>query len=214
MSEKKFLKKLAATGATFLAFTGLLLNGMFTDPADIAKKEAYTPQTIVSTVVTTAVPEEDEEEPGEDEKKEKKTFLSKIRAWILRLPLGLRVFVGIPLWAAGWGLSQLFGFLFTTFIAPNAGTIVKWLITAAVIAGVFLLLSRIVSPEKKLKEILNKRTAAVLAGGVVLMAVLNGLLPFVWEDFEKAANLIRLLSGAAVVAALGITVMIPKKGKR
>ena len=211
MAKKNLLKRAAAAGAALLASAGLLLNGMFADPAEIAEKNAYVQAPIITAVDTQA--EAEEEETDTEDKRDKKTFFSRIRAWILHLPLGVRVFIGIPLWAVGWALSELFGFLMSTFITPNAAAIIRWLVILAVIAGIAILAARVLFPGKKLKDVINRRNFSVLTVGVLVMAVLNGLVPFVWEGYDRYGRWFRLGTGALIVTAVLISVMIPKKEK-
>lgn len=195
MEKKKNWKQKAAVGAVCAATgAGVLVNGMFDTPADLLQGSDSGPAGIVAQCDDDSPLVEDEEE--EDRKS------GPVRRWILSLPLYLRVLLGLPLWAAGWGITELAGLLWKLFLTPLGSTVASWLLTAALAIGAFALLAKAIFPDLPLKKLFSRRNLLLILGGTLLLGLLDTVLSAAWEGYPDLGRWLRL-GGVAALLALG-----------
>lgn len=189
--EKKNWKKKAAVGVICAATgAGVLVNGVIDTPDDLLRDD-------VAAVTIEAQSDDDMTAANDDERKG-----SPLRRWLLSLPLGVRVLVGIPLWALGWGITELFALLCQAALTPLGHTILSWLLTALLAVGTFALTAKVIFPDIPLKKILRPRNILIVAGGTLLFGVIDSVLPLFWKDYPSIGHWLRL-GGAALMISCG-----------
>lgn len=207
--EKKKLNKtaIAASVAAVATAAGVTVASTFDSPADLLPETAFSSAPAYSDRIDAQVDEispaaEDDDE--EDEEKKKKTGLrATLRQGMLAMPFTLRLLLLLPLWALGAGVLYLGGLLLQ-LLGPTAGKLLGFLLTAAILAGLFLLGVKLAFPDLPLKKILNKKTLPVLAVTAVAIFALNLILAAVWEDYDRWRALARILALLIPAAALSL----------
>ena len=180
-------KKLAAASTAAVTAGALVVGGLFAEPAELLEPEA------AEGLVETAVMEED----GDELSEERRGPRQRLRDRILALPLLLRAGVFLPLWALGWGLSQLLPLL-----AQPLGV-------GAALLGSAAAAAKLIRPELPLKAFFSRRSIGLL---LLMMGLLWGadvLLPLVWENYDRFRQLLWALLSLGCGAAL----LLPIKRK-
>ena len=211
MSETpaKDWKKKAAVGAVCaVASTGVLVGGVFDNPADLLNDDS-------SAAVTVEMHADGADAAGQnDEDKNRKA--SPLRQWFLRLPLGVRALVGIPLWGIGWCILSALGLLWQGLLTPLGGKILGWLLTAAASLGVFALTAKAMFPDVPLKKLLSRRNIFLVVGGVLLLGAADTILPLVWDKYPPISLALRLGGSAVLIlcAVLSLRKLHRRKEKK
>ncbi len=103
--KKKAGRKAAGAAVAFTAAVGVFFSSLFGTPNDLLADPSVTePPAIVMDISTDD--EAEEEQEVQEENEAKPGFFARIRAYILKLPLFVRVAIGLPLWARGWLVTQ------------------------------------------------------------------------------------------------------------
>ena len=192
MSAKKNWKRKAAVGATCAAVAGgILVGGTFDSPADLLDDGGIT--------ISAQADDDGGVTDGDEERKVKG---SPLRRWILRLPIGVRACVCVPLWCIGWALTALAGLLYQAALTPVGGTILSWILAAAMVLGVFCLTAKAMFPDIPLKQLLRPRHFLLILGGTAILGIADAVLPYFWTDYPALSRLVRML-GSALLAGLG-----------
>ena len=200
---KKNWKKKAAVGLICAATgAGVLVNGAIDTPNDLLQDDIA--------AVTVEAQTDDDMTAADDEHKG-----SPLRRWLLSLPLGVRALVGIPLWALGWGITELFALLGQAALTPLGHTILSWLLTAVLAVGAFALTAKAIFPNMPLKKILRPRNILIVAGGVMLLGVIDTVLPLFWKDYPSIGRWVRLIGTALMITCgcLSLRKLHRKKAK-
>ncbi len=203
--EKKNWKKKAAVGVICAATgAGVLVNGAIDTPNDLLQDD-------IAAVTVEAQTDDDMTAADDDERKG-----SPLRRWLLSLPLGVRVLIGIPLWALGWGITELFALLGQAALTPLGHTILSWLLTAALAVGTFALTAKAIFPNIPLKKILRPRNILIVAGGVLLLGTVDTVLPLFWKDYPSIGRWVRLIGAAFMITCgcLSLRKLHRKKEKK
>ena len=201
---KKNWKKKAAVGVICAATgAGVLVNGSIDTPNDLLQDD-------IAAVTVEAQTDDDMTAADDDERKG-----SPLRRWLLSLPLGVRILLGIPLWALGWGITELFALLGQAALTPLGHTILSWLLTAVLAVGAFALTAKAIFPNMPLKKILRPRNILIVAGGVMLLGAMDTVLPLFWKDYPSIGRWVRLIGTALMIACgcLSLRKLHRKKAK-
>ncbi len=186
--EKKHWKKKAAVGVICAATgAGVLVNGAIDSPIELLQDNA-------SAAAVTAQAD-DGMTAQEDVRKN-----APLRRRLLSLPLGVRALFVIPLWALGWGVTELAALLWQAVLTPIGGSVASWLLTAVLAVGAFALTAKAMFPDLPLKKLLRPRNILLIAGGVLCFGILDTLLPLFWEDYPPIGRWLRLIAAALVIA--------------
>ena len=189
--EKKNWKKKAAVGVICAATgAGVLVNSAIDTPNDLLQDDA-------AAVIIEAQTDDDMAAADDEERKG-----SPLRRWLLSLPLGVRVLIGVPLWALGWCITELLALLWQAALTPLGSTILSWLLTAALALGAFAVTAKAIFPDIPLKKILRPRNILIVVGGTLLFGVLDTVLPLFWTGYPPIGRWLRL-GGAALMISCG-----------
>lgn len=206
--EKKRDRKKKAVKAGVALFTSasVLVGGLFPSPdALLADEQDLNPVAIVQNDNDTGDDldgDGGDDGGGSDEEEEGEAEVTGVRAGlrqrILQLPLAVRVFVLIPMWALGWAIWAVATGLWTMLLGPIAGKGVSWLFLLAALLGAFVLGAKAIFPDLPLKKIVNKKSLlGLLLGGLTLGAA-DLTAPLFWEGYEHLAQIVRA-SGVALI---------------
>lgn len=189
--EKKNWKKKAAVGVICAATgAGVLVNGTIDTPNDLLQDDA-------AAVIIEAQTDDDMVAADDDERKG-----SPLLRWLLSLPLGVRAIIGVPLWAIGWGITELLVLLWQAALTPLGSTILSWLLTAVLALGAFAVTAKAIFPDIPLKKILRPRNILIVIGGTLLFGVLDTVLPLFWTGYPPIGRWLRL-GGATLMIGCG-----------
>lgn len=125
---------------------------------------------------------------------------SALRSAILKLPVWLRALFGVPLWCVGWLLITSASALWSAVLSPVLGAASGWLLAGGLILLTSAATVKAVFPDLPLKKILNKRTLLTVLVGIMLLALIDTVMPFFWDRYEKIALLVKILGSSAVLA--------------
>ena len=213
-SEKKKKRragrKAAGAALAFTAAVSVFFSSLFGSPNDLLKDPSVSePPAIVMDI--SADDEADEEQEMDEEKKGKPGLFARIRMAVLKLPLFLRVAVGLPLWALGWLVTQAFAALWKTFLAPAAGHILTFLVTALVLLAVMTILLKTVFPDLPLKEILSRPNILIVLISCAVFCVFNIVMDRVSPGFSDWEHLIRFGEGVFILLLILLRMAVRKK---
>ena len=208
--KKKAGRKAAGAAVAFTAAVGVFFSSLFGTPNDLLADPSVTePPAIVMDI--SSDDEAEEEQETQEENTEKPGFFARIRAYILRLPLFVRVAIGLPLWALGWLVTQAFAALWKLFLAPVAGHILTFLLTALVLLAVMTLLVKTVFPDLPLKEILSRPNILIVLIACSVFCVFNIVIGQQDDSFARWEPLIRFGEGAFILLLILVRMVFRKR---
>lgn len=208
--KKKAGRKAAGAAVAFTAAIGVFFSSLFGTPNDLLADPSVTePPAIVMDI--SSDDEAEEEQETQEENTEKPGFFARIRMMILRLPLFVRVAIGLPLWALGWLVTQAFAALWKLFLAPVAGHILTFLLTALVLLAVMTLLVKTVFPDLPLKEILSRPNILIVLIACAVFCVFNIVMGQQDDSFARWEPLIRFGEGAFILLLILVRMVFRKR---
>ena len=137
-----------------------------------------------------------------------------LRQRILQLPLAVRVFVLVPLWALGWGVWTVASGLWTMLLGPIAGKAVSWLFLLAALLGAAALGLKTVFPNMPLKKIFNKKSLLGLILGGLGLGIADLTVPLFWDGYEALAHVLRASGMALILGTVAFALIRHLLGKR
>ena len=206
--RQKRKKKAAKAGVALFTSASVLVGGLFPSPdALLADEQDLNPVAIVQNDNDAGDDldgdggDDDGSSAGEEEEEsvgETAGLRAGLRQKLLQLPLAVRVFVLVPMWALGWAIWTVATGLWTMLLGPIAGKAVSWLFLLAALLGAFVLGAKAIFPNLPLKKIVNKKSLlGLLIGGLTLGAA-DLTVPLFWDGYEKLAQVFRA-SGVALI---------------
>ena len=214
--KKQDLKKKAVkAGVALFTSASVLVGGLFPSPdAILADEQDLNPVAIVQNDNDNddldgdggdgdSGSQEDEEETGE----ETGGLRAGLRQKLLQLPLALRVFVLVPLWAIGFTIWTVAGGLWTTLLGPIAGKAVSWLFLLAALLGAVALGMKAVFPDLPLKKIVNKKSILGLVLGGLALGVADLTVPMFWDGYEALAHVLKASGMAAILGSVSFALI-------
>lgn len=207
-----------ALGAAAAVTTGaaVLVNGLFGSPDELLKAADEINKPAVVHMIEDVSDEDDPDDEEEEEEDESgpTSLWGKMRSWIWTWPLPLRILIGLPLWALGWGVCQGCHALWNLFLSPVLSALSGVLVLFAVLAGVLGLAARAAFPELPLREVFKKSRLIALGICSALLETFIALLPAIDTELEPYAGLIRFGGGALIIAGLMISLWITKERRK
>ncbi len=211
----KSVKKKVAGGATAAGIgISVLLGGLFQSPAELTQKNMETINRqentpVVMMVDMDAEDQDGEEDNGEENQEEEETGLfARIKKKILRIPAGVRAVVGVPLWAIGWVIIHLLSLAWEAVLAPVLGTVIKWILGALALLGVFAVAMKCAFPHLPLRKILRPKNILGILIGTVILGIADRVVPLFWNGYTGVRFWIMLGGGLLVLFAVGIPFII------
>ena len=216
--EKKRKKRRAAAAAV-VASAGVMMGGLFHGPEELFPETEDAPPPVAELAAPAEYGEGDDgygdAEDGEASDEERRRSLpGRLRRWVLRWPAGVRAAVGVPLWCIGWALITLASALWSAVLSPAAGTVLRWVLMAAALLGVFLAVAKAAFPDLPVKKILNRRNLLALLLGTAVLGVLDSVAPLFWEGYERIADLARLALSGTLVGGVSFLFLRRERARR
>ena len=202
--KKDIKKKAIKAGVAVVTSASVLVGGLFSSPdALLAQEQNLNPIAITQNDNDNDQDDDDsssgdEEEEDEESGGESVGWRAALRQRILELPLAVRMFVLLPLWAIGWAIWTVAGGLWTMLLGPIAGKAVSWLFLLAALLGAAALGLKTVFPDLPLKKIFNKKSLLGLILGGLGLGVADLTVPMFWDGYEALAHVLRA-SGMALI---------------
>lgn len=215
-------KNLVKSGIALTAAAGVLIGGLFHSPADLLKDPAEPfDRNIAPAAIELVLTEEDEDpepdtdgsggDPEEEAQEEKRGVKESLREMILRMPVGIRGVVFLPLWVIGWLLINGITALWSAVLSPVMSTVLGWICIAGVILLCLVGVVKTAFPNMPLKKILSRKTIIGVLAGVVLCAAADLLLPLVWGGYERLQSILRFAGATAVLGGVSIPFFIKNR---
>lgn len=181
--EKKAKKAAiaAATGAS------VVVGSLYDNPDELlqTQKEATDSQPVI------ASGDQQTETP------QKPTLSQRLRSWIAGRPLWLRVAVGLPAWAAGSVIIAAAQGLWQLAVDPLLSRFGYWLIYAAVLVVLLVVLGKLLFPNLPVKKILNKKNLAILGIGLAAAVAADAFFTRCWPKYDAYSRSV-LIAFAAI----------------
>ena len=211
--KKDYKKKAIKAGVAVVTSASVLVGGLFSSPdALLAQEQNLNPVAITQNDNdndqddddSSSGDEEDEEEEGGSEST---GWRAALRQRILELPLAVRMFVLVPLWAIGWAVWTVAGGLWTMLLGPIAGKAVSWLFLLAALFGAVALGLKTVFPDLPLKKIFNRKSLLGLILGGLGLGVADLTVPMFWDGYEALAHVLRASGMALILGTLAFVLV-------
>ena len=206
--KKKDLRKKAVTaGVALFTSASVLVGGLFPSPdAILAPEQPTSPITISQNDNDNDLDgdggdgssEEQSEEEEEEQAAEQAGVRERTRRWLLGLPLAVRVFVLVPMWAVGWAIWTVASGLWSMLLGPIAGKALGWLFLLAALTGAVVLGAKTIFPDLPLKKLLNKRTFWGVGIGALVLGLADATIPLFWDGYDQVSLALRAVGVAAV----------------
>lgn len=219
--EDEAKKKISMAAVAAVASAGVLVGGMFNSPADLVENpmssaidRAFPPAAVE------VFPADSEENPAEPEEKNKSGLDSTsddpegsgpsggerppetgnaVRSGILRLPLFVRAAAGVPLWCVGWVLIHAAEVSWSFALAPVLKTVLGWIAVAFLILAASAVTVKALFPKLPMKSILNRRTFLITVIGILVLALLDVVLPLLWDGYDRVSFLLIIVASTVVL---------------
>ena len=212
--KKRRKKKAAKAGVALFTSASVLVGGLFPSPdALLADEQSMEPVAIVQNDNDNDLDGDGDDGSGDQEDEEEESegesigVRAALRQRILRLPLGVRVFVLVPMWAVGWVIWNVATGLWTKLLGPIAGKAVSWLFLLAALLGAFALGIKTVFPDLPLKKILNRKSLLGLILGGLTLGVADLTVPLFWDGYEQLAQVLRASGLALILGTLSFVLI-------
>lgn len=206
-SKKNVKKKLVGAAAGAVTAVSLLTGSLF-DSADdilhIENEEETAAETAVVSVGKTPAVKNDR--PGESAV----TLRQRFRQFFLGQSQAVRALVVTPLWAVGHGLILLLSSLMTA-LAPVWQGLAAFLLQALLLAGIFLLLYKLIFPNRKLTDLLKKKNWLYLLLGSAALAGTDFALRTFVPEYHWIGVGIRVALAVLVLGLLCYRIFGPRK---
>ena len=191
----------AAGVAVTAAMIAAAVGSSFSSPADLVQSGQYVePTPIVETIDLDADLDSSTEESESEEKKTRRGVRDIIRQWILGLPLAVRAVLVLPIYAVGWALIQLGSLAAGALASTVGGTIISWLLLAAVVIGGAALLLKTIFPDIPLRKILTPKRVGGMIIGVGIVYLICAAVSALSPEAAKWISWIKFFGGLTVCA--------------
>ncbi len=206
--KKDYKKKAIQAGVAVVTSASVLLGGLFSSPdALLAQEQNLNPVAITQNDNDGDDDSSSSEEDEEEQTGESQGIRAALRQRILQLPMAVRVFVLLPLWAVGWVIWTVATGLWTMLLGPVAGKAVGWLFLLAALLGAAALGIKTVFPNVPLKKIFNKKSLLGLLLAGLGLGVADLTVPLFWDGYEPLAHVLRASGMALILGTLSFVLI-------
>lgn len=157
------------------------------------------PPAIVLNLEEDVIPENEE---YSTETKKSNRFADRLRNRLLSLPQAVRVIFVLPLWALGWVITAFGSLIWGGLFSPALGFVASWLLSVAVLVGLFALTAKLLFPNIPFKKILTKKNLYPIIGVAFLVVSLDAILPFYIDGYSAYSALIKIAVPFSIVGLL------------
>ena len=212
---KSAKKVVTGSALAAIAAAGLTLGALFSSPEDLLNKEFFlTPPYEISDVILNDDNSDGPDvSPENEQEKKQRGIRAALRRFFLTLPVEVRAFAGVPLWAVGRLLLALLLPLLKNVLAPASVTILKYLCIAGLIFTAILLSVKAVFPELPMKKLVTGKKIAVSAAITVLFGAVGVILQIFWPEAMKAYEITESGLITALIILVGAGILRIRKRK-
>lgn len=196
INKKKILMASIATLASAAVIVGTLLPSA---QEVVSPNQIADPPAIVLNLEEDAVSEKEEYSA---ETKKSNRFADRLRNRLLSLPQSVRVIFILPLWALGWVMTTFGSLIWGGVFSPALGFVASWLLSVAVLVGLFALSAKLLFPHIPFKKILTKKNIYPIIGVAFVVVALDAVLPFYMEGYNAFSALIKIAVPFSIVGLL------------
>ena len=183
-------KQAAAAAVAVAAAAGMVTGAVFDDPGDIVPEA----EPIIEFQQTG---DDGDGSPAAEERQ--KGPAAKIREWILRLPVVVRMFVAVPLWMFGSFLLSALSIVWMG-AGPLLSRLLGWGCLALLLVAVFGLSVKAAFPDVPMRKILRPGNVLFLLGMSAVLFVAEQALPMVWQGYTDTTGLIWRIGAICLLA--------------
>lgn len=188
-------KKVAAGVAATVAIASIATNLAFT-PDELLHDQAYLEShTRYMQMNDQGEYEIEYSEPEELGRKD------SARTWLLKLPVPIKALFLLPLWALG-AIPVAIGTGIFSALSPIWAQAVSFLLQAGVLVGVFCAVYKLIFPNRKVRELFQKKNRRWLLLGALGVTALNFILAAAWPGWSVARVIIMIAAGFGVLCLL------------
>ena len=210
--KKDYKKKAIKAGVAVVTSASVLVGGLFSSPDALLAQEQNLNPVAITQNDNDNDQDDDDSSSGDEEEEEESGgesvgWRAALRQRILKLPLAVRVFVMVPLWAIGWAIWTVAGGLWTMLLGPIAGKAVSWLFLLAALFGAVALGLKTVFPDLPLKKIFNKKSLLGLILGGLGLGIADLTVPMFWDGYEALAHVLRASGMALILGTLAFVLV-------
>ena len=207
---KKKLKSAAFKAAGTVTAAGMLLNATVEPEELLTSREQKAESAAVAHIQTGKAPTYTVKGTRQEEAPSP-TRADLLRERLLALPAPVKGLILLPLWTIGaianYALSMLLGLFAKVF----GGSILTFLFQFAVLLGLFALALKLLFPNKKLKELLTKKSLLGMAIAALLLTTADMLLKTWYEPYAKVRSLILLILALVLLSLLCWRILYKRK---
>ena len=211
--SKKTAKKVAAGAAGVVTAAGLLVNAAVTDPKALLKPAEETASDPSHVCVVDDV--QHRSYILETDSYEPLTLRERVCLRMQSWPLPVRALVLLPLWGIGEVLTTLLSALFAS---PVGRFLLHFLLEAALLIGLFVLVWKLLFPHVPLRKLFSKKNLPWLIGGALLITAADALLGYFWEPWKIWRIVLLAAVGFVVILFLYHRILdklpLPKRRKK
>lgn len=147
---------------------------------------------------------------GEEEKKRARRAAS----WFARLPFGARVLAAAGIGGAAWLAASGASALLAAALPAAAAAVLGWGVAVLALAAGLAAFVKAFFPEKKLRDMIKKKTLWWLLGAAAVLVALDEVLPLFWAGYSAVAAFAKLAGGAAVLGGTVTAAVRAEKRRR
>ena len=207
---KKKLRSAAYKAAGTVTAAGMLLNGtvdgeeLLTSPREKAESAAAAHVQFGKAPVYTVTATKPAPIPAPTPKE-------LLRERVLSLPAPVKGCVLLPLWTLGAIANYAFSLLLGLFARVFGGSILTFLFQLALLFGLFALALKLLFPNKKLRELLTKKSLLWMAVSALILTTADMLLKTWYEPYAKVRALILLVLALILLSLLAWRILYKRK---
>lgn len=208
-SRRKLKNKIVGAAAGAFTAVSLAVGALFGAPQEIMQvdndgDDAESQSTIVS------VGKRLEKSAGETSKPRAGDGL---RAFFLSQPAAVRGAVLLPMWCVGKAMLTVLSLLWTA-LAPVWQIVLGVLLNALLLVGLFMLVYKLIFPNRSLKNLFKKRNLLALVIGSVTLSVADAVCKAYWPEYAPISIGIKVGVGFVVLVLVCLRVFgkrVPKE---
>lgn len=214
--ERSAKKVVTGSALAAIAAAGLTLGALFSSPDDLLNKEFFVSQPFEMTDVILNEDSSDgpDVSPENEQEKKQRGIRAALRRFLLTLPVEVRAFAGVPLWAVGRILLFLLAPVFRNILPSALLTAGKYLCIAGLILAALLVSVKAVFPDVPLKKLVTGRKILISAAISILFGAVGVLVQIFRPEAMKTYELIESGLITAVVILVGAGILKIRKSRK
>ena len=212
-NTRKIKKRIAAGAATAVTAASILTNSVVSNPADLLKSSS--PDASDNSHVLILENESPHSYILETDQYEPYTWKEQLCIRMQKLPLPVKSLVLLPLWGIGEVITVLLSSLWSS---PIGQAIFHFLLEAAVLIGLFVLVFKLLFPDVPLKSLFSKKNLLWIILGAVLLTAADLVLGILWDQWHVVRIILMIVCALIVLMILWVKLCgklpLPKRIKK